>query len=186
MTISADHIRKVIDRYLTIYPDEDSGLSPLLMALAERPDTLASRRDTIGHVTCGVAASRSDGRVLSIRHRALDRWLLPGGHLEESDFSLEGAAVRELTEEVGIPGRDLSGIGGLGGVPIDIDIHLIPANPANHEPAHEHYDFRFAFVVSSSAISLQEEEVTSFEWVFPAELHSESLRRKLSCLVEVA
>ncbi|WP_406403626.1 NUDIX domain-containing protein [Streptomyces sp. NBC_00879] len=46
---------------------------------------------------------RPTGRVLHIKHRALNRWLLPGGHLEPDDTSLLAAAQRELTEETGIP-----------------------------------------------------------------------------------
>ncbi|WTO36408.1 NUDIX domain-containing protein [Streptomyces achromogenes] len=47
----------------------------------------------------GAALVRPDGRVLTIEHRALRKWLLPGGHVEAEDTSLRDAALRELAEE---------------------------------------------------------------------------------------
>lgn len=34
-------------------------------------------------MTAGAALLRPDGRVLTIEHRALCKWLLPGGHVED-------------------------------------------------------------------------------------------------------
>jgi len=42
-----------------------------------------------------------DGRVLLVRHRKLDRWLQPGGHVEPRETPDE-AAVREVREETGV------------------------------------------------------------------------------------
>ena len=43
------------------------------------------------------------GEEVKIRHKTLDKWLLPGGHIEPEDSSLLGASLRELEEEAGIP-----------------------------------------------------------------------------------
>jgi 8-oxo-dGTP pyrophosphatase MutT (NUDIX family) len=56
--------------------------------------------------------SAPDGRVLHVKHLALNRWLLPGGHLEAEDSSLLAAAQRELTEETGIPASAVIPAGG--------------------------------------------------------------------------
>ncbi|MDX1766118.1 MAG: NUDIX domain-containing protein [Candidatus Saccharimonadales bacterium] len=48
-------------------------------------------------VTAGIVC---DGRVLLVRHRKLDEWLAPGGHIELSEQPLE-ALFREIEEEVG-------------------------------------------------------------------------------------
>jgi hypothetical protein len=43
-----------------------------------------------------------------------------------------------------------------------VDIHLIPARKA--EPAHEHFDLRFAFVAQTRELVLSE-EVADLRWV---------------------
>jgi 8-oxo-dGTP pyrophosphatase MutT (NUDIX family) len=42
-----------------------------------------------------------DGRVLLHRHRKLNRWLPPGGHIEPNELPDE-AALREVLEETGV------------------------------------------------------------------------------------
>ncbi|MFJ2215396.1 NUDIX domain-containing protein [Streptomyces sp. NPDC101062] len=64
--------------------------------------------------------------MLHIKHLALNRWLLPGGHLEADDTSLLAAAQRERTEETGITALVVIPAGYR---PVHIDAHHIPANP---------------------------------------------------------
>lgn len=160
MSITTAHIRATLDDYLDAYPDEKDALAPL----AELLDTgaeLTSRKEFRGHVTAGAILADPDGRILHIRHLALQRWLLPGGHLEAADEVLLGAAQRELTEETGIPA---SVVIPAGHRPIHIDAHPIPASPAKDEPEHRHFDFRFLFRTSADVVELQTEEVTAAAW----------------------
>jgi 8-oxo-dGTP pyrophosphatase MutT (NUDIX family) len=180
MTITIGDITATVDRYLARYPDELDVLAPLRAALGERP-SLTSRHDFAGHVTCGAIVVDDVGRVLHVRHRALERWLLPGGHLEPGDASLHGAAVRELDEETGVtwPSADAAGPDTM---PLDIDIHSIPANPAKGEPDHRHFDFRYLLQAASPVVRVQEAEVTGFAWRPVHEITPERLRRKLASL----
>jgi 8-oxo-dGTP pyrophosphatase MutT (NUDIX family) len=100
------------------------------------------------------------GDVLHIRHKALGKWLIPGGHLEAEDTSLADAALRELAEETAVTGID----GEL--ELIDIDVHPIPANPRKGEGPHHHFDFRFlARARDNHDVALQADEVTDYRWM---------------------
>ncbi|WP_326644942.1 NUDIX domain-containing protein [Nonomuraea fuscirosea] len=169
MTVSLAEIRGVLARYLDAHPDRAPGVARLTHALVPGRD-LASRSTFPLHVTASAAAIDGTGRVLMIHHRALNRWLLPGGHVEPGDHSLYGAALRELEEETGIPWQHAVSPPAHDVIPVDVDVHEIPANPAKPEPAHWHADFRFAFWVKDTPITLQTEEVTAFGWRSPADL----------------
>ncbi|WP_308301654.1 NUDIX hydrolase [Frankia umida] len=165
-----EHILAAVRQYLDVHPEEHDTLAPLL-DLATGSEPVASRRTVPGHVTCGAIAVGEDRGVLQIRHRSLDRWLLPGGHVEADDRTLLDAAVRELAEETGI---SASAVTPIAGYPIDIDAHEIPENLGKGEPAHTHYDFRFLLGIQplgpGTGVDLQLEEVTAHRWVPATEL----------------
>jgi hypothetical protein len=134
--IAVQQIRAAVDAYLGCHPGDAGQIATLINALAD-PGDLASRTTFTGHVTCSAIVLDPGGHVLHIRHNALDRWLCPGGHLDLADSSLVGAALREVSEETGIDVRALALVDEM---PIDIDVHPIPANPARGEPGHQHFD----------------------------------------------
>ena len=58
------------------------------------------------HVTAGALLVRGDAEILLVEHLAYGITLQPGGHLEPTDTTLIGAAVRELAEATGVdPGK---------------------------------------------------------------------------------
>ncbi|MGW1608932.1 NUDIX hydrolase [Streptomyces sp. NPDC002285] len=176
MPITAQHVSDTVAAYLADHPDEKDTLSVLGEVLVQAGDAIASRKEFRGHVTAGAALVRPDGRVLTIEHRALRKWLLPGGHVEASDTTLHDAALRELAEETGIS-RDQVETAGV--VPVHIDVHTIPANDDKGEPEHLHFDFRFLFRTTVDAVELQEEEVTNYSWQFADMLTTEPLRSRV-------
>lgn len=140
MTIAVEHIRALLTAYEGSYADEKTALAPV-WALLDDGAEVTSRKEFRGHVTAS-AIVINNGRVLLVHHRALDTWLRPGGHLEDGDTTLSGAAEREVTEETGIP-ADLLML--VTAHPVHIDVHPVPANEEKGEPAHQHIDFRFLF-----------------------------------------
>ncbi len=81
--------------------------------------------------------------------------------MEPSDQDLIGAARREVLEEVGL--GDLEPLtASSASLVFDVDIHLIPTRKA--DPAHEHFDVRFAFVAKTRAL-VHSEEVADLRWV---------------------
>jgi 8-oxo-dGTP pyrophosphatase MutT (NUDIX family) len=99
---------------------------------------LVRRNDPDGHVTASAVVARLTGEhFLLVLHRKLDRWLQPGGHVEDGDASVFQTALREVREETGLPALTAP----IGEAILDLDIHAIPEFGA--EPAHFHYDVRF-------------------------------------------
>ncbi len=181
MTVTSREISGTLSRYLTAHPGERDALAPLLSCLTGNAD-ISSRRTVPGHVTCSAAVISHAGRVLVIRHNFLGRWLLPGGHIDPDDTGLIAAARRELAEETGLAGQQAVLVPELDQVPIDIDVHQIPANPAKGEPAHWHADFRYAYHAAEPAVTLQLDEVSGYAWQPPSSLQPAPLAAKLSRL----
>ncbi len=48
-----------------------------------------------------------DGKILLLRHKKLNKWLYPGGHMDENETPVE-AALRETREETGYTARIIS------------------------------------------------------------------------------
>ncbi|MGI5230039.1 NUDIX hydrolase [Actinoallomurus sp. CA-142502] len=172
MPITTAHLRETLVAYLDAHPEENGLLEPVVSLIDAGAD-LTSRKEFRGHATAGALLVNPDGRVLHIHHLTLDRWLLPGGHLEVDDVRLVDAAQRELTEETGIPA---SAVVPEGLRPLQIDVHSIPANDAKREPEHQHIDFRFLFRSSAEVGALQTEEVSAAAWRDAETITDETLR----------
>ncbi|MFF3767342.1 NUDIX domain-containing protein [Streptomyces sp. NPDC001922] len=174
------HIRATSEAYLGRHPEEGETLAGLLSVL-DGVDEPTSRVTLPGHVTCSAVVIDRDRRVLHIGHNVTKLLLAPGGHVED-DRTLLGAALREVCEEAGIRPGDLCLTPQFLGAPIDIDVHDIDANPAKGEPAHQHFDFRFAFYLTAEQpppLALQDEEVSGAQWLPFADVRSPTLRAKL-------
>jgi 8-oxo-dGTP pyrophosphatase MutT (NUDIX family) len=124
----------------------------LVLGLLRQTEAPFSRHQfTPGHVTCTALVTHPDGRgILFMQHHRLHRWLLPGGHVEESDCSLAAAAAREAAEETLVQidrSREPELVG--------IDVHGIP--PKQTEPFHLHHDLIWCFRALSPEIASTEE-----------------------------
>jgi 8-oxo-dGTP pyrophosphatase MutT (NUDIX family) len=152
-----------IDAYFAAFPEDAPRLAHLR---AQTGGNLFSRANAEGHVTASALLFDAGmENVLLIHHNGLNRWLQPGGHVED-DPSLAAAALRETQEETGIAGAHLHPWhGGHGGTPFDIDTQDIPASPRKGEPAHVHHDCLYLLIApADAAVTLQPEEVSAAQW----------------------
>lgn len=121
-----------------------------------------------GHFTASAFVLSPDRRdLVLIHHKKLGIWVQPGGHVEPGDADLADAARREVREEVGL--AELEPFAAGSSTLFDVDIHLIPAR--KQEPAHEHFDVRFAFVAKTRQL-VHSAEVNDLRWVPLADVES--------------
>lgn len=126
------------------------------------PSPFARTQFLPGHITCtGLVLHPDRDAFVLVHHKRLDRWLLPGGHVEPEDIEIWDTARREVLEETGA--RLVSN-----GTPkmVGIDVHGIP--PSRREPFHLHHDLIFALRAASSDVT-PTEEVRQVVWCSPDE-----------------
>lgn len=133
----------------------------IFMLLVSTENPFSRHQFTPGHITATGLVLAPDGeRLLLVRHRRLDRWLLPGGHVEPADTSIAEAARREVIEETG---ATLDA--GFAPVLAGMDVHGIPAGKG--EPYHLHHDLLFHFRAVSDGLTLSHES-RALAWCAPA------------------
>jgi len=134
----------------------------ILMLLECSPAPFSRAHFTPGHITCsGLVLASDRERFLLVHHRRLNRWLLPGGHVEPEDPEIWDAARREVIEETGVPliADERPRLAG-------VDVHGIPSN--GREPYHLHHDLIFHFCAASDEFRLSHES-RAIAWCGPAE-----------------
>jgi 8-oxo-dGTP pyrophosphatase MutT (NUDIX family) len=109
------------------------------------------------HLTAGaLVVSHDRTQVLLNLHRKARRWFHFGGHLETTDLTLAGAALREATEE--------SGLGGLRveAEPLHLSRHQVefcdPRGPVDH------LDVRFLALLGPDTEPVVSEESLDVRW----------------------
>jgi len=140
----------------------------VLALLSSSPEPFSRRQFNPGHITCtGLVLSPGCDRILLVLHRRLQRWLLPGGHVESDDPLIGDAGRREVVEETGaILHADSSPL------LVGVDVHGIP--PRRDEPFHLHHDLIFRFQAASEAFQVSE-EVREVAWCSVAEFDRHQL-----------
>ena len=163
-------MKKVIEKYLEYYPDEKESLSGLLELVGRNSGNyrnLFNRKNYEGHITAsGFICCPNNNELLLLRHKALNIFLQPGGHIEEKDKDTISGARREVAEETGLKGLKTINISNDINVPFDINSHYIPARKEKQEAGHYHHDFGYLFLIDKPEnVELNLNESGCFKWV---------------------
>ena len=124
--------------------------------LEARPDGL--RRSCFPeHITASTLVLSADGeRVLLTLHAKAQAWFQMGGHCEEGDTTLAGAALREAIEE--------SGVSGLRPDPVPVQLNAHPVPFCDTRGTVHHLDVRFLAVAPEDAAHAVSEESLDVRW----------------------
>ena len=124
--------------------------------LAEHPDGVW-RSCFPAHLTAGALVLSHDRRqVLLNLHRKARRWFHFGGHLEPADLTLAGGALREGTEESGLPGLVVEA------EPLHLSRHGVDfCDPRGQV---DHLDVRFLALLGGDSTPVVSEESIDVRW----------------------
>jgi len=160
--IDAQTLMALVEGY---HEPEDGAASKsrelTLLLLACTPAPFSRHQFTPGHITAtGLVLAPDRERLLLVHHRRLDRWLLPGGHVDREDAEIWDSARREVIEETGaqLVAAARPRLAGL-------DVHGIPLK--HGEPYHLHHDLIFQFQAFTEDLQVSEES-RAVAWCPPA------------------
>ncbi len=124
--------------------------------LRAHPDGL-DRSCRPDHVTASTLVLSPDGDQVLLTHHAKARaWFQFGGHVEPSDLTLSGAALREVTEESGLTTLELDP------EPVHLDTHEVPFCGGT---GTRHLDVRFLAIADpKDGAHTVSEESTDVRW----------------------
>lgn len=157
---------ELLDRYQRIWqadPAERRCIERIRTLIQQHGDCL-HRTCRPGHITAAAWIVSADRRsFLLTHHKKLDRWLQLGGHVD-GESRVERAALREAREESGMEQFEMVHHPASGEqlVPLDLDVHTIPAHA--DEPEHEHHDIRFLLIAAPGQTIRVSEESHDVRW----------------------
>ncbi|WP_375559166.1 NUDIX hydrolase [Bernardetia sp. OM2101] len=151
-------ILDLLQDYKTSFSEEIEFRKQMIDFL-EQNDDFALRSNLTGQLTGSAwVVNKEHTKVLLIHHKKLNKWLQIGGHIENSDQTIEETILREIKEESGLKNLKL-----LSSSIYDIDIHTIPQKREIAE--HLHFDIRLIIEVDENEkLTPQNKEILAIKW----------------------
>ncbi len=157
-----DRLLALLDSAQPADSAEADSIARMHTLIRQHPNILAQNCE-VGHVVAsGLIIDLTAGRLLLLFHKKLELWLPTGGHLE-AETDVAPSALREAIEESGLP--DLRFYpDAQNPVPLDFDLHAIPAS--HGRPPHLHLDFRYLFATTQpDAVHINPDESLGVRWL---------------------
>lgn len=152
-----DDVLSLLERYNPIDEQDAASKNAIAEFVSTDPDFF-DRTNFRGHITGSAwVVDLETQSVLLTHHKKLNKWLQLGGHIENDATILE-AALREALEESG-----LTDIRPYSTEIFDLSVHEIPAR--KDEPAHLHFDIRFAFIAEGEKTFSLSTESHELKWM---------------------
>ncbi|BBZ34853.1 NUDIX hydrolase [Mycolicibacterium confluentis] len=136
-------------------PAQDTLRHAVLAFVLAREDA-CQRACAPGHITASVAVlDHAREHVLLTLHPRLGRWVQLGGHCEAGDADIVAAALREGTEESGMPGLHID--------PNLTALHVHPLTCSLGVPTR-HLDMQFTAYAPAGATPAISDESLDLQW----------------------
>lgn len=153
-------IRAAVDAHFPIDEREELSQKLFLQHFDALAEPFSETADPV-HVTASAIivddqerpALIGAGSTVLVLHKRLDRWVQPGGHIEEGELVWE-AALRESREETGLDVRHPAG----GPLLVHLDVHEAPKG-------HTHLDLRYLLIAPADDPQPAEGESQHVRWV---------------------
>jgi len=148
----------LLHAYLHRYPQEQAEVQRCIDFVRHHPNCCDRQLWQPGHLTGSAWLVNTAGtHVLLTHHRKLDLWIQLGGHADGNP-DLRAVALAEAYEESGLPQLEW-----VTTEVFDVAIHQVPTRGS--DPAHEHFDLRFAIRAVGSETYAVGTESHDLAWV---------------------
>lgn len=178
--MSYQSVRASAQDILRRWVPQDDSQDPLRLTYLSYLDAVpdAVQRDcTTGHITASALVCNVKNRsVLLTLHPRIGRWVQLGGHCEDGDQSIPGAALREAREESGIDELTID--------PVPLQLHTHPITCSGGVPTH-HLDVQFLVTAEPGSTARMSDESLDLDW-FPFESPPESIDDSVRQLLAAA